>query len=149
MRVKTSDLVLKPVRRVIPITIEGENTEIKIFNLLNEERMQVMDELRKVSSKEMKEKDIRRMYKILLEKCTDLKLDGDLIEMLNSPTVELMQVQIELQEILHELECEEMISRIAELNKAESMLYAQLALKKTERIDNLLQKISELTKEEE
>ena len=120
MRVKTSDLVLKPVRRVIPITIEGENTEIKIFNLLNEERMQVMDELRKVSSKEMKEKDIRRMYKILLEKCTDLKLDGDLIEMLNSPTVELMQVQIELQEILHELECEEMISRIAELNKAES-----------------------------
>ena len=149
MRVKTSDLVLKPVRRVIPITIEGENTEIKIFNLLNEERMQVMDELRKVSSKEMKEKDIRRMYKILLEKCTDLKLDGDLIEMLNSPTVELMKVQIELQEILHELECEEMISRIAELNKAESMLYAQLALKKTERIDNLLQKISELTKEEE
>ena len=95
----------------------------------------------------MTEKDIKRMYKLLLEKCTDLKVDKDILEVLNSPTVEMMQVQIELQEILHELECEEMIGRIAELNKAESMLYAQLAIKKTERIDNLIQKIESLKEE--
>ena len=147
MKVKASDLELKEVRRVIPITIEGTENEIKIFNLLNENRIEVLCELKKIGSKQMTEKDIKRMYKLLLEKCTDLKVDKDILEVLNSPTVEMMQVQIELQEILHELECEEMIGRIAELNKAESMLYAQLAIKKTERIDNLIQKIESLKEE--
>lgn len=147
MKVKITDLELNEIRRVMPINVNGEEKEIKILNLMGQDRLEMLSKFREISQLEDNKEVARELFVDVYKKCTDIEMDGDFIEILNNPTVELMQVQMEIQEIIHEIQCEEMISRISEMNQLESMTYAQLALKKSERIESMMSKIKDLEKE--
>lgn len=143
MKVNINELKLKDIRRTISIQLNGEEREIKILNLTNKTRVEFINKFRAIGEETENQTELTmQLFEEVYRTCTDLEIDEDFMDVLNNPSVELMQVQMEIQEIIHELQCEEMISRIGELNQVESMLYAQLSLKKSERVENLIKLVN-------
>lgn len=142
--VNIEDLKLNKIRRTIKVQKDGEELEINIFNIIGQDRI---DFINKLKDSNNENDDLKEMFVEIFKKCTDLEIVGDLEYILSNPTVELMQVQMEIQEIVHELQCEYMMSKVHELNQLETMLLVQLSMKKAERVENLMKTIKELDKQ--
>lgn len=147
MSVKISDLKLQKIRKTFTVIVDGQEKEIEVFNLLGEDRKEMINDFKEVSKIEDNVEESKKLFKKVYEKCTNIDFNEDLIDALNNANIDLMQVQLEIQEIVHEIQCEEMISRINEVNQVESMLYVELALKKSERVENLMTMIKDLENE--
>lgn len=145
MSIRVSELELPFLRKTIEVERYGEEYVVNIFNILGEKRVELVNFIQEKTT-EGKDNDVivSELSTRLLEECTDLELDDDIINVFNSPSIEFITIQSEVSEIIHELQCEAMMSYIAKLNQTEILLYADLAIKKSNRINKIIEDIKEI-----
>lgn len=143
--VKISELKLGYIRTSIEIDLNGEKKEITIFNLVDDKRKEVLDMMIDKQKSNLSESDfINEIMSEILFECTDLELDEDIIDVINAPSLGMLNVLNEINEIIHELQCELMLSKITEINRMEQLAYTNLMLAKTQNATRILENIKNL-----
>lgn len=138
---KLSDLKMKNIRKVIAVDVDGEIQIVTIKNIMGAKRNKYIEEIANLIEDQNSQEEINdAIYTKLFTECTDLEIDEDVMEVLNNPTGAMLQIMREVMEMLHELQCEIMFTRLLDLNNLEESLYSQLLLLKANTI-------SEVTKE--
>lgn len=142
---KISELKLGYIRTSIEVDFNGEKKEVTIFNLVDDKRKEVLDMMIDKQKSNLSESDFINeiMTKIFFE-CTDLELDEDIIDVINAPSLGMLNVLNEINEIIHELQCELMLSKITEINRMEQLAYTNLMLAKTQNATRILENIKNL-----
>lgn len=142
---KISELKLGYIRTSIEIDLNGEKKEITIFNLVDDKRKEVLDMMIDKQKSNLSESDfINEIMSEILFECTDLELDEDIIDVINAPSLGMLNVLNEINEIIHELQCELMLSKITEINRMEQLAYTNLMLAKTQNATRILENIKNL-----
>ena len=145
---KISDLKLNYIRTSIEVDINGEKQEVTIFNLTDERRKEVLEMMMDKQQSNLSESEfINEIITDIFFECTDLEIDEDIIEVINSPKLEMLNVLNEINEIIHELQCEIMLNKIAEINRMEQLAYTNLMLAKTQNTTRMLESIKKLESE--
>lgn len=145
---KISDLKLNYIRTSIEVDVNGEKQEVTIFNLTDERRKEVLEMMMDKQQSNLSESEfINEVITNIFFECTDLEIDEDIIEVINSPKLEMLNVLNEINEIIHELQCEIMLNKIAEINRMEQLAYTNLMLAKTQNTTRMLESIKKLESE--
>ena len=145
---KISNLKLNYIRTSIEVDVNGEKQEVTIFNLTDERRKEVLEMMMDKQQSNLSESEfINEVITDLFFECTDLEIDEDIIEVINSPKLEMLNVLNEINEIIHELQCEIMLNKIAEINRMEQLAYTNLMLAKTQNTTRMLESIKKLESE--
>lgn len=145
---KISDLKLNYIRTSIEVDVNGEKQEVTIFNLTDERRKEVLEMMMDKQQSNLSESEfINEVITDIFFECTDLEIDEDIIEVINSPKLEMLNVLNEINEIIHELQCEIMLNKIAEINRMEQLAYTNLMLAKTQNTTRMLESIKKLESE--
>lgn len=142
---KLSELKLSYLRRTISVDINGETQEINIFNVDGEKRQEIINSI--IVKKESEVEDsviVEELYNDIFFECTDLELDEDVYEVVNNPTQTMLLVMNEIMEIIHEIQCEVLISKIHDMNQVEQLAYAQIVANKADNITTILEKLKEI-----
>lgn len=143
--VKISELKLGYIRTSIEIDLNGEKKEVTIFNLVDDKRKEVLDMMIDKQKSNLSESDfINEIMTEIFFECTDLELDEDIIDVINAPSLGMLNVLNEINEIIHELQCELMLSKITEINRMEQLAYTNLMLAKTQNATRILENIKNL-----
>lgn len=142
---KISELKLGYIRTSIEIDFNGEKKEVTIFNLVDDKRKEVLDMMIDKQKSNLSESDfINEIMTEVFFECTDLELDEDIIDVINAPSLGMLNVLNEINEIIHELQCELMLSKITEINRMEQLAYTNLMLAKTQNTTRILENIKNL-----
>lgn len=142
---KISELKLGYIRTSIEIDFNGEKKEVTIFNLVDDKRKEVLDMMIDKQKSNLSESDfINEIMTEIFFECTDLELDEDIIDVINAPSLGMLNVLNEINEIIHELQCELMLSKITEINRMEQLAYTNLMLAKTQNTTRILENIKNL-----
>lgn len=145
---KISNLKLNYIRTSIEVDVNGEKQEVTIFNLTDERRKEVLEMMMDKQQSNLSESEfINEIITDIFFECTDLEIDEDIIEVINSPKLEMLNVLNEINEIIHELQCEIMLNKIAEINRMEQLAYTNLMLAKTQNTTRMLESIKKLESE--
>ena len=142
---KISELKLGYIRTSIEIDLNGEKKEVTIFNLVDDKRKEVLDMMIDKQKSNLSESNfINEIMTEIFFECTDLELDEDIIDVINAPSLGMLNVLNEINEIIHELQCELMLSKITEINRMEQLAYTNLMLAKTQNTTRILENIKNL-----
>ena len=135
-RARLSELKQGVVRCVIPYKdVEGNDKQIEVYNIVGDRRAQILDRLAEIADAEegQMEYTINSYYMDLISEFTDLKIEAedDIIEMLNNPSLAMLILKNELDEMVYELQIERFynnatINRAAILTINRSLVLAQL-----------------------
>ena len=131
-RARLSELKQGVVRCVIPYKdVEGNDKQIEVYNIVGDRRAQILDRLAEIADAEegQMEYTINSYYMDLISEFTDLKIEAedDIIEMLNNPSLAMLILKNELDEMVYELQIERFYNN-ATINRAAilTMLNEQL-----------------------
>ena len=142
---KISELKLGYIRTSIEIDFNGEKKEVTIFNLVDDKRKEVLDMMIEKQKSNLSESNfINEIMTEIFFECTDLEQDEDIIDVINAPSLGMLNVLNEINEIIHELQCELMLSKITEINRMEQLAYTNLMLAKTQNATRILENIKNL-----
>ncbi len=142
---KISELKLGYIRTSIEVDFNGEKKEVTIFNLVDDKRKEVLDMMIDKQKSNLSESDfINEIMTEIFFECTDLEQDEDIIDVINAPSLGMLNVLNEINEIIHELQCELMLSKITEINRMEQLAYTNLMLAKTQNATRILENIKNL-----
>ena len=127
-RARLSELKQGVVRCVIPYKdVEGNDKQIEVYNIVGDRRAQILDRLAEIADTEegQMEYTINSYYMDLISEFTDLKIEAedDIIEMLNNPSLAMLILKNELDEMVYELQIERFYNN-ATINR--SLVLAQL-----------------------
>ena len=127
-RARLSELKQGVVRCVIPYKdVEGNDKQIEVYNIVGDRRAQILDRLAEIADAEegQMEYTINSYYMDLISEFTDLKIEAedDIIEMLNNPSLAMLILKNELDEMVYELQIERFYNN-ATINR--SLVLAQL-----------------------
>ena len=127
-RARLSELKQGVVRCVIPYKdVEGNDKQIEVYNIVGDRRAQILDRLAEIADAEegKMEYTINSYYMDLISEFTDLKIEAedDIIEMLNNPSLAMLILKNELDEMVYELQIERFYNN-ATINR--SLVLAQL-----------------------
>ena len=127
-RARLSELKQGVVRCVIPYKdVEGKDKQIEVYNIVGDRRAQILDRLAEIADAEegQMEYTINSYYMDLISEFTDLKIEAedDIIEMLNNPSLAMLILKNELDEMVYELQIERFYNN-ATINR--SLVLAQL-----------------------
>ena len=109
MSVKLSDLKLSKVRKVINCEVNGEQKTITVFNPVGKKRTQLLEMLSSIDK--VDDSDINKVadtfYKSLLKELVDVEIDMKNTATLDKyPSLAIMEINKELEEIIFELQYE-------------------------------------------
>ena len=137
--VTLSDLEMDEIRKVIMVDINGNLQAVTIKNLTGEKRDLYISQMKEEfeNEKNSKEEINEKFFTKLFIECTDLIIDRDIMPLLDNPTGGMIKVMNEIIEILHELQCQMMLTQLMQLNIIEESLYTQLILLKTNSIEEI------------
>jgi len=136
--VDIKELILDITRKVIDIEIDGKIEKIHIFNVLEENRVEVVNKLEKIQEMDItSEEMIEEMYRYLYHQFTDLELGGNIVSAINNPKMEMLQVRREMDAILDEIQYEYQLDYLNKLNQIRNAKLYELNLKKLEEIEEL------------
>lgn len=131
-RARLSELKQGVVRCVIPYKdVEGNDKQIEVYNIVGDRRAQILDRLAEIADAEegQMEYTINSYYMDLISEFTDLKIEAedDIIDMLNNPSLAMLILKNELDEMVYELQIERFYNN-ATINRAAilTMLNEQL-----------------------
>lgn len=127
-RARLSELKQGVVRCIIPYKdVEGNDKQIEVYNIVGDRRAQILDRLAEIADAEegQMEYTINSYYMDLISEFTDLKIEAedDIIEMLNNPSLAMLILKNELDEMVYELQIERFYNN-ATINR--SLVLAQL-----------------------
>jgi hypothetical protein len=136
--VDIKELTLDITRKVIDIEIDGKIEKIHIFNVLEENRLEVVNKLGKIQEMDItSEEMIEEMYRYLYHQFTDLELGGNIVSAIKNPNLEMLQVRREMDEILDEIQYGYQLDYLNQLNQIRNAKLYELNLKKLEEIEEL------------
>lgn len=124
-RARLSELKQGVVRCVIPYKdVEGNDKQIEVYNIVGDRRAQILDRLAEIADAEegQMEYTINSYYMDLISEFTDLKIEAedDIIEMLNNPSLAMLILKNELDEMVYELQIERFYNN-ATINRAATL----------------------------
>ena len=133
-RARLSELKQGVVRCVIPYKdIEGNDKQIEVYNIVGDRRAQILDRLAEIADTEegQMEYTINSYYMDLISEFTDLKIEAedDIIEMLNNPSLAMLILKNELDEMVYELQIERFYNN-ATINRAATLTMLNEQIKK-------------------
>lgn len=124
MAVKLNKLKTKKVRATVPVVVDGNMEEIKIFNPTPEQRIYFHEKLNdKVENMIDEDGKINigaeEVLRLFYTELTDLEIEDEdsILEVIMNPSREILLVAQHINQIVHELVMEIMINKQMELNK--------------------------------
>ena len=145
MSAKLSDLKLPKVRKVIQCEVNGEQKIITVFNPTGKKRVQLLEMLSSVDKvgKDDMENVADTLYKSLLKELVDIEVDMDRVSILDKyPSLTLMEVNKEIEEIMFELQYEYITGQIRRANNTIISAMSGVLINKTEKINSLLEELN-------
>ena len=142
MSAKLSDLKLPKVRKTIHCEVNGEQKTIVVFNPIGKKRLQLLEMLSSVSSVDEKNTNIiaDSIYKSLLKELVDVEIDvKDTNTLEKYPSITLMEINKELEEIMFELQYEYVAGQMRRVNQTIIAAMSSNLLNKTEMLNGLLE----------
>ena len=122
--------------------------EIVIFNLLDEERENFKNKIKKLNENGLKGQDlVEEIFTDIFINATNIVVDEDMIEVLNNPSEDILKVMQEVYDIIHEIELEVAIVNYQRLCQLESIEYTKLALLKAQHLKMIQDDVNKLEKE--
>ena len=150
-RARLSELKQGVVRCVIPYKdVEGNDKQIEVYNIVGDRRAQILDRLAEIADAEegQMEYTINSYYMDLISEFTDLKIEAedDIIEMLNNPSLAMLILKNELDEMVYELQIERFYNN-ATINRAAilTMLNEQIK-KENDAMDRFIKSSDDMIK---
>ena len=150
--IKLTDLKLNKIRKQIPINIDGEEKLITIYNPIGKKRVQLLEILSSISKvdNEDSEKIADVLYKTLLKELVDIETDVRNAAILDKyPSLTLMEINKELEEIIFELQYEYISSQIRRANHTIITAMSGVLINKTNKLNELLEELNAPNKESE
>lgn len=152
MSAKLSDLKLPKVRKVIQYEVNGEQKIVTVFNPIGKKRVQLLEILSSISKvdNEDSEKIADVLYKTLLKELVDIETDVRNAAILDKyPSLTLMEINKELEEIIFELQYEYISSQIRRANHTIIAAMSGVLLNKTNKLNEILEELNAPNKESE
>ena len=142
MGAKISELKLQKVRRVIQYEFNGEKRIITIFNPIGKKRLQLLEMLSSIDK--VGEENINdvadTLYRTLLKELVDIEVDMKKLTTLDKyPSLALMEINKEIDEIIFELQYEYITGQIRKANQTIISAMSGVLINKTEKINELLE----------
>lgn len=145
MSAKLSDLKLPKVRKVIRCEIDGQVKLITIFNPTGKKRLQLLEMLSNVSKVDEKDTDkvANILYKTLLKELVDIEVDLKNTTILDKyPSITLMEMNKELEEIIFELQYEYITSQMRKVNQTIIAGMSGALINKTNKLNELIEELN-------
>ena len=145
MSAKLSDLKLPKVRKVIQCEVNGEQKIITVFNPTGKKRVQLLEMLSSINKvgKDDMGNVADTLYKSLLKELVDIEVDMDKVSILDKyPSLTLMEVNKEIEEIIFELQYEYITGQIRRANNTIISAMSGVLINKTEKINSLLEELN-------
>lgn len=142
---KLSDLKLKEIRKIIKADINGDLVDVHIYNLMNEDRAEFKEKMRDINMS-IKE-TVEELYTDLFEKCTNIEIDEDVIEVINNPDGNMLKILEEVLDIFNEIQVEILLENYNKICEIEKATILQLMALKGEKIDCINKKCEKEKKE--
>lgn len=142
MKAKLSELKLGKIRKVLEYEIDGVKKQITIYNAIGKKRENLLSLLKVGNQISDKDKASEMIYKSILKELVDIDLDvKNTKTLIKHPSLVLMQLNHEIDEMMCELQCEFIYDQMRLLNQAKISAITSLSLKKmndmTEDVERL------------
>lgn len=146
---RISELKLNKIRKEFLVDINGDVEKITVYNLLGEERGNVIDVIQDMVLEKdtLDDEDVEKIYNIIFPLCTDLEFDERIVNVINNPSVDMVRVINEILEIYNELYVEILYAQIRRMAEIEQATLTKYLLLKTQKIELLNQDCYSLEKE--
>lgn len=140
---KLSDLKLNKVRRVIRFEVDGEQKEITVYNPIGKKREQLLKMLETGGKITDKDKAADMLYKSILKELVGVELDLKSTNgLLKAPTLQMLELNHEVSEILHELQYEFITGQIRQLNANRVATMAAISIDKVAQLKEDIDKLN-------
>ena len=141
--VKLTELKLNKIRKQIPININGEEKLITIYNPIGKKREQILEILDKGNKLSDKEVAADMLYKSILKELVDIDVDLKSSKgLLKAPTMQLLELNHEIDEILHEIQYEFITGQIRQLNANRIAAMATVSINKVKQLQEDMDKLN-------
>ena len=141
--VKLTELKLNKIRKQIPINIDGEEKLITIYNPIGKKREQILEILDKGNKLSDKEVAADMLYKSILKEFVDIDVDLKSTKgLLKAPTMQLLEINHEIDEILHEIQYEFITGQIRQLNANRIAAMATVSIAKVKQLQEDVDKLN-------
>ena len=145
MSAKLSDLKLPKVRKVINCEVNGEQKNITVFNPVGKKRVQLLEMLSSIDK--VDDSDINKVadtfYKSLLKELVDVEIDMKNTATLDKyPSLAVMEINKELEEIIFELQYEYVSSQIRRVNHTVIATMSGVLMNKTNKLNELIEDLN-------
>lgn len=141
--ININELGLKQIRREIETIVDEEKRTIIIFNPLGDKRKEILNLFIKETENGYEGvEDIQEPYIKVLRELTNLSVDEDLDlnELFDRPSLELIEVRQEINNILSEIQLEFWYEQLNKIDKAKELYLLDLAVNKTIELQELTNK---------
>lgn len=147
--VSINDLKLEGLRATIDVDRDGETKQIHVFNVLNEDREEFIQTIAEYSEEGYETPEgIEGYYELLFERCVEgLDLDGSITEALANPTLEMMELNKVLEEMVTELQCQYQLNIYSQLLQTEMWKMIESTLSAASRIQEMQEEIDNRSNE--
>lgn len=133
MNAKLSELKLSKIRKVLEYKVEDEGKQIVIYNAIGKKRENLLAILKTGNQLTDKNKAADMLYKSILKELVEIDIDvKNTVGLNKTPSITLLQLNHEIDEIMCELQCEFIYDQMRMLNQAKISTITALSLKKME-----------------
>lgn len=141
--IKLTELKLNKIRKQIPINIDGEEKLITIYNPIGKKREQILEILDKGNKLSDKGVAADMLYKSILKEFVDIDVDLKSTKgLLKAPTMQLLEINHEIDEILHEIQYEFITGQIRQLNANRIAAMATVSINKVKQLQEDMDKLN-------
>lgn len=145
---KISELKGEHLRNSFVFTINGEVREANIFNPTQEQRGILIGRIKELSENGKKDSEIAEdLYTEILLTCTDVEVDEPLVDVLASPTGDLLLLIQDIMDIYNELQMEMLLNQYNQLNELAKLQVTQLMVLQSEKVEIIKKKAQRVQEE--
>lgn len=145
---KISELKGEHLRNSFVFTINGEVREANIFNPTQEQREILIGRIKELSENGKKDSEIAEdLYTEILLTCTDVEVDEPLVDVLASPTGDLLLLIQDIMDIYNELQMEMLLNQYNQLNELAKLQVTQLMVLQSEKVEIIKKKAQRVQEE--
>ncbi len=142
MNSKLSELKLPKIRCVLEYEVDGEQKQIIVYNALGKKRENLISIISTGNKITDKAQASEMLYKSILKELVEVDIDvKKTAGLLKAPSLTLLQLNHELDEIMCELQCEYIYAQMRMLNQAKISTLTALSLKK---MDDMTKEVERL-----
>lgn len=139
---KLSELKLSKVRKTINYKVGEEDKIITVYNAIGKKRDNILKIIETGSKLTDKDKVAEMLYKSILKELTDITIDVKKSTSLSKyPSLTLLELNKEIDDILFELQYEYLTQQIRVLNKAKIAVLAASTMDKTKELTEVTEKL--------